>query len=68
MNILKRSKPPYTQEEIKEQQGIVAEAIRQRESLEVHKSEDYNRASTSVEVAQEILNYMLEAVESSQKK
>lgn len=58
----------YTQAEIKMQQGIVAEAIAQRNDIPSGKHDDYVRASTSVECAQEILNFMLEEVISSHKK
>lgn len=60
-----KHKQTYTQAEIKVQQGIVAEAIAQRESLlqdGTRKHEDYLRASTAVECAQEILNFMLQSV------
>jgi uncharacterized protein YozE (UPF0346 family) len=60
MMFIRKHNPPYTQAEIKEQQGIVAEAIKQRNSFSKH-DEDFKRADTSVEVAQEILNYMLES-------
>lgn len=59
--LTRKHNPPYTQAEIKEQQVIVMEAINQRDAVNP-KSEDYTRASTSVECAQEILNFMLEAV------
>lgn len=58
-------KPTYTQEEIRLQQKIVAEAIDQRESLHLNQKGDLKRADTSVEVAQEILNFMLEEIEKS---
>lgn len=62
-------KPAYTQEEIVVQQGIVAEAFQQRTHLEkTGTKNDLKRADTSVEVAQEILNFMLEEIESGNKK
>lgn len=57
-----KHKQTYTQVEIKMQQGIVAEAIAQRNDIPSGKHEEYIRASTSVECAQEILNFMLQSV------
>lgn len=55
-------KQTYTQAEIKVQQGIVAEAIMQQEDLHSKSKSDFDRASTAVECAQEILNFMLQSV------
>lgn len=61
MWMLKR-KFPYSQLDVKEQQAIVMEAINQRDAVSGNVA-DLARASTTVEVAQEILNYMLEEIE-----
>jgi hypothetical protein len=60
--MFKRKPIPYTQAEIKLQQGIVAEAMAQRRNIEMAKVEEYKRASTAVECSQEILNFMLQSV------
>lgn len=54
-----KGKQTYSQEEIIVQQGIVAEAIKQRNNV-IQDHEEHSRACTSVEVAQEILNFMFE--------
>lgn len=66
LEMFKRKPVPYTQAEIKLQQGIVAEAIRQRDGL--RDITDKKRADTAIECAQEILNFMMEEISSWQKK
>lgn len=59
-----RGKRPYTQVEVAEQIGVIAKLQEQRAKAETaRKQEEYVRANSAIEVAQHILQYMLEEIE-----
>jgi hypothetical protein len=64
--IFRRQKPPYSQHDIARQIGDIAKLQEIKGSA--HADEEKERADSAIEVAQEILQYMLEEVQAYHKK
>lgn len=61
--------PPYSQSQISEQIGIIAELQKQRDKAEAsRKNEEYQRSNNAVMVAQEVLQHMLVRVQKFQER